>query len=166
VRWKACVLVLAALSATTPVARADDPCRDSRYAGDLAALFPPPRELGNDWDSVRETPSDPADDPDLRAAGVLASHSLHYTHAKPGGSDVCSLEIWGFATAAAARRARAGIGSPGWRVSLRGNLLLMLHGVAFSLEQGFHPGLLPECHRLADLTEARAGELLGCSGRP
>ncbi|HEY8152620.1 MAG TPA: hypothetical protein VII72_00685 [Myxococcota bacterium] len=156
--------LLAGLLAAAPVARAgDDPCRDSRYAGDLATLFAAPRELGSEWDSVRESPSDPAEDPDLVASGVLAMRSLHYTRARPGGSEVCSLEIWSFASAAAARRSRAQIEQPAWRVALRGNLLMMSRGVTYSRAEGFRPGLLPECHRLADLTEARAGELLGCS---
>jgi hypothetical protein len=158
-------LLLAGLLALPPVALAgDETCRDRRYTGDLAALFVPPRELGVDWDSVRETPSNPADDPELRAGGVRATHSLHYTRARQGGSEVCSLEIWGFATAEAARRGRGGIEKTGWRFDLRGNLLMMSRGVTFSRADGFRPGLLPECHRLADLTEARARELLGCSG--
>lgn len=157
-------LLLAGLLALTSVALAgDDACRDSRYTGELAALFVPPGELGVEWDSVRETPSDPADDPELRAAGVRATHSLHYTRARPGGSEVCSLEIWGFASAEAARRAQAGIEQPAWRFARHGNLLMMLRGVTFSRADGFRPGLLPECHRLADLTEARANDLLDCS---
>jgi hypothetical protein len=73
------------------------------------------------------------------------------------------MEVWAFATAAAARRAQAGIEQPAWRIDLRGNLLLMSRGVTLSRADGFHPGLLPECLRLADLTEARAHALLGCS---
>jgi hypothetical protein len=156
--------LLAGLLALTSVARAgDDPCRDARYAGDLTALFASPEELGNEWGSVREAASDPAQDPELHASGVVATHSLHYTRAYHGRSEVCSLEIWGFATGAAARRTRAEIAQPAWRLVLRGNLLMMLRGVTFSRSEGFHPGLLPECHRLADLTEARARALLGCS---
>jgi hypothetical protein len=154
---------MAGFLAVSSVARAGDvPCREAQYTGDLTALFVSPRELGFEWDGVRETPSNPADDPDLRAAGVRATHSLHYTRAHQGGSQVCSLEIWAFASAAAARSARAGIEQPAWRLVLRGNLLMMSRGVTFSRSDGFRPGLLPECHRLADLTEARASELLGC----
>ena len=156
-------LWLAGLLALTSVARAgEDPCRDSHYAGDLTALFIAPQELGLEWDSVRETPSDPAEDPDLHASGVLATHSLHYTRAQHGRSEVCSLDIWGFASGAAARRALAEIDQPAWRLALRGNLLMMSRGVTFSRAEGFHPGLLPECHRLVDLTEVRASQLLGC----
>jgi hypothetical protein len=157
--------VLAGLLALTSTALAgDDPCRDRLFTGDLAALFVAPRELGSDWDSVREAPANPADDPELRAAGVSAAHSLHYTRAGQGGSEVCSLEIWAFATGEAARRAQAAMDEPLWRVALRGNLLITLRGVTLSREEGFRPGLLPECHRLADLTEAGASERLGCSG--
>jgi len=164
VRRCAHALLLAGFLAAASAALAgDDPCRDARYAGDLTALFVPPRELGIDWESVRETPSNPADDPDLLAAGVRATHSLHYTRAIQGGSEVCSMEIWGFATAAAARSAQAGIDQPAWRLVLRGNLLMMARGVIFGRADGFHPGLLPECHRLTDLTEARALELLDCA---
>jgi hypothetical protein len=163
-RSRAPVLLLAGLLAQASVAlAADDACRDRRYDADLAALFVAPRELGVAWDSVRETPSNPADDPDFRAAGVLATRSLHYTRERAGGSEVCSLEIWRFATAEAARRARAGIEQPGWRYAPRGNLLMMVRGVSFDRAHGFRPGLLPECHRLADLTEALAQKELGCS---
>jgi hypothetical protein len=166
-RWCVCALAIAGLLLPCAPARgAAEPCRDSLYTGDLAAFFVTPRELGSDWESVPETPSDPADDPELRAAGVRATRSLHYTRARRGGSEVCSLEIWGFASPAEARRARAEIAQPAWRVALRGNLLLMSRGVRLSRRDGFRPGLLPECHRLADLTEARADELLRCSGPP
>jgi hypothetical protein len=161
-----CALVLLALAATASAARAEDPCREVRYGGDLTALFAPARELGADWETVREAPSDPAQDPELAAAGVVAVQSLHYGRPLRGGAETCSLEVWGFASAAAARRTRGQVGFPGWRFGLRGNLLWMVHGVAFSPAHGFRPGLLPECQRLADLAEARAGALLGCGGRP
>jgi hypothetical protein len=157
-------LLLAGCLALTSVARAaEDPCRNRSYAGDLAALFVAPRELGIGWDALRETPSNPADDPDLRAAGVLAIRALHYTRERPGGSEVCSLEIWRFATGDAARRAQAGISQPGWRYVQRGNLLMMARGVSLDRAHGFRPGLLPECHHLVDLTEELARRELGCA---
>jgi hypothetical protein len=156
--------ILAALLALAGAAQAaEDPCRERRYTDDLSALFVPARELGPDWETVRETPSNPSDDPEFRAAAVQATHSLHYTRERPGGSEVCSLEIWGFATAAAARRMQAEFKQPEWHIVLRGNLLMMTRGVTFEVESGFRPGLLPECLRLADLAEARARERLGCS---
>jgi hypothetical protein len=162
----ATALLFTLLLMHAPAAPAADPsCAGARYTGDLTDLFVAPRELGADWDSVRETPSDPADEPDLAAAGVLATRTLHYTRKRAGGSEVCSLEIWGFASAEAARRGQAGMEPPGWRLARHANLLLMTRGVGFSREDGFHPGLLPECHRLADLAEARARERLGCADR-
>jgi hypothetical protein len=160
----ATALLLAGCLALTSVAvAAPDPCHERRYHGDLTALFVAPRELGAGWDSLRESPSDPADDPDLRAAGVLATQALHYTRERAGGSEVCSLEIWRLASREAAQRAQAGIGQPAWRYALRGNLLIMSRGVSLDRAHGFRTGLLPECHRLVDLTEALAEQKLGCS---
>src|SRR5262245_43820839 len=147
-----------------PAAKAAEPgCRDSVYSGDLAPLFVAPQALGPDWDTVRESPSDPADDPELRAAGVRATRSLHYTRPRPDGSEACSLEIWSFASAAAARRAQSEVGTPAWRIDAVGSLLLTTRGTKLSRDHGFRPGLLPECERLADLARARAGEILGCA---
>ena len=71
-RFAPAILLTGLLGLASAALAGDDPCRDSHYAGDLSALFVPPREFGIDWESVRETPSDPADDPDLRAVGVRA----------------------------------------------------------------------------------------------
>jgi hypothetical protein len=154
--------LLAGLLALAPGApAADDACREARYAGDLAALFLAPGELGPDWDSVPESASDP--DPDLAAAGVVATRSLHYTRRREDGSEVCSLEIWRFASPAAARRTRAQIERDGWRIDPLANLLLLARGVRLSRGDGFRPGLLPECHRLAELTQAGVRARLGCT---
>jgi hypothetical protein len=156
-------LLLAVGLTPTPVAgAAGDACRDARYAGDLAALFVAPSELGPGWDSVPETASDP--DPDLAEAGVLALRSLHYTRRREGGSEVCSLEIWRFASPQAARHTHAQVEREGWRIDPLANLLLMARGVRLSRGDGFRPGLLAECHRLADLTEAGVRQRLGCAG--
>jgi hypothetical protein len=161
--WARALLLLGLLAPASDALATDVACRDRRYHGDLTALFVAPRELGADWDSVRESPSDPADDPEFRAAGVLATHGLHYTRERAGGSEVCSLEIWRLASSEAARRAQAAIGLSAWRYALRGNLLIMSRGVSLDRAHGFRPGLLPECHRLVDLTEALAEQKLGCS---
>lgn len=147
-------------------ARADEaPCAACTYRGDLEALFVPARSLGDGWETLGESPVDPQEDPDLREAGVRAARSLHYTHAIPGGAEVCSVEIWSFGSAEEARRARAGMERERWRFSLQGNLLVMLRGVTLQRDRGLRPGLLPACHRLADLTEARARSLLRPAGR-
>ena len=131
------------------------PCPDCRYAGPLEVLFVAPRALGPDWETLREAPTDPQGDPDLRDAGVRAVHALHYTRERPGGSEVCSVEMWGFASPAQARVARMQMENDDWRFDVRGNLLVMLRGVALLRGQKLRPGLLPACHRLADLTLER-----------
>jgi hypothetical protein len=162
-RVRALALLIGAMLAPAPSAPgAEDACRERRYAGDLAALFPAPSSLGAEWDSVPESASDP--DPDLAAAGVTATRSLHYTRRREGGSEVCSLEIWRFASPEATRRTRGQIERDGWRIDPLANLLLMTRGVRLSRGDGFRPGLLAECHQLADLAEAGVRQRLGCGG--
>jgi hypothetical protein len=152
-------LGLAALLAAA-AARGDDACADCRYTGALAELFVAARALGPGWETLREAPTDPQADADLRAAGVRAVHALHYTLERQGGSDVCSVELWGFASPVLARGARGGMERDGWRVATRGNLLVMVHGVTLRRGQGMRQGLLHACHRLADLTLERVGAAL------
>jgi hypothetical protein len=147
-RGAACAAALFLLAAGA--ARADD-CAECRYAGDLSALFVAPRALGPGWESLSEAAADPRTDAGLLDAGVLASHSLHYTHAVRGGSEVCSAEIWRFASPAQARAAESDVRREGWRVAVHGNLIVMLHGVSLRLGERLRPGLVPACHRLGAL---------------
>jgi hypothetical protein len=154
-RRAAGAVALVALAAG--MVRADtDACADCRYAGELSALFVAPRALGPGWESVAEAPSDPRQDADLQSAGVLASHSLHYTHAVHGGSEVCSAEIWRFASPAQARAAKPDLQRDGWGVALHGNLIAMVHGVSLRLGDRLRPGLLPACRRLGELLDENA----------
>lgn len=143
-------------------------CAECRHAEPLEALFVEARALGPGWETLGEAPTDPQGDAELRDAGVRTVQTLHYTRERPGGSEVCSVEIWSFASPAQARSARAGMardGMPGdaragWRLEVRGNLLVMLRGVALQRDQKLRPGLLPACHRLAELTLERAERAL------
>jgi hypothetical protein len=152
-RRAACAAALILLAAGA--ARAGD-CAECRYAGDLSALFVAPRSLGPGWESLDEAAADPQADADLRRAGVLASQSLHYTHAVRGGSEVCSAEIWRFASPAQARAAAPDVQRDGWRVAVHGNLIVMLHGVSLRLGERLRPGLVPACHRLGGLLDESA----------
>ena len=143
-----------------------DGCRDCRYSGDLDLLFPAPEALGPGWELVEEAPVDPLQDREMHASGVRAVKALHYTRAFRGRSEVCSVEIWSFTQADAARRAHAGMERDGWRIGLQGNLLVMLHSVTLQRGEGFRPGLLPVCRRLADLTEAEAAARLRRTSPP
>jgi hypothetical protein len=161
----ALLCLFACLAAPALAGRAEPAaCVDCVYQREPAELFVPAEALGPDWEIVSEAPVDPQDDPDMRGAGVRSATTLHYTRAVRGGAQVCSLEIWSFASGAEARRTRAGIDHAGWRIAVQGNLLVMLHGVTLERGQGFRPGLLPACHRLAELTEARAEALLRQAG--
>jgi len=138
-------------------ARADTgECADCRYAGDLSVLFVAPRAIGPEWESLAESPADPQQDAELRSAGVLATHSLHYTHAVRGGSEVCSAEIWRFASPAQARAAEPEVQRDGWRVAAHGNLIVMLHGVSLRFGEKLRPGLVPACRRLGELLDENA----------
>jgi hypothetical protein len=160
-------LAAALVGLAAGAARADvEPCADCRYAGDLSALFVAPRALGPGWETVAEAPADPQADADLRSAGVLATHSLHYTHAVHGGSEVCSAEIWRFASFAQARAAEPDVRRDGWRVAVHGNLMLMLHGVSLRLGERLRPGLLPACHRLGELLDESARAALRAAESP
>lgn len=148
-------------------ARGEEPsCAECRYVDRLEALLVEPSALGPGWETLREAPTDPQRDPELRDAGVRAVHALHYTRERPGGSEVCSVEIWGFASPAQARSARAAMSREKWRLDVRGNLLVMLRGVALQRGQQLRPGMLPACHRLADLTLERVDEALQGTATP
>lgn len=151
------------LCASGPALRAgaEEPgCGDCRYAGDVMAVFVSPAVLGRDWEIVRETAGDVLGDPEMRRAGVRATQALHYTQSIPGGSRVCSIEIWRFTGPDAARRAAVGNERAGWRIKVLGNLWVMLHGAVMERGRPLSKEIVPECHRLADLTEGRALALL------
>jgi hypothetical protein len=151
-----------------PLASAAEPdtCRECSYQGELAALFLPAAALGPGWELVDEVPVDAASDPELRGSGVRAVRALHYTRGFRGGAEVCSVEIWSFTSPAAARRTGSGLERRAWQIGVQGNLIVMLHGVRLERGEGFRPGLLPACRRLADLTEAHAAALLRAGGPP
>jgi hypothetical protein len=126
------------------------PWRGTRAA--LLALFEP---AGADWEIVDEAPSDPSEDPDLRANGVRALAARHYTRARSANSQVCSVEIWAFEDAKRAALVRAGLERPGWRFHHEGSLLVMLRGVNFQRGRGFEKGMFPDCERLGERIRAR-----------
>jgi hypothetical protein len=159
-------LAVTCLALATATTAEPDACRECSYQGELAALFLPAAALGPGWELVHEVPVDAASDPELRGSGVRAVRALHYTRGFRGGAEVCSVEIWSFTSPAAARRTGSGLERRAWQIGVQGNLIVMLHGVRLERGQGFRPGLLPACRRLADLTEAHAAALLRAGGPP
>jgi hypothetical protein len=133
---------------------------DGRFRGDLAEIFVPDHAVTEAWEVVREAPSDPARDPELWGAGVRAVMARHYTRSQGPVSQVCSVEIWRFESAALAARAGAQAAIPHWRFLRRGNLLISVRGVTLERERGSTRGVFPACHHLAERTGERASSRL------
>jgi Domain of unknown function (DUF4124) len=124
-------------------------------AAELLALFPPATALGPDWEIVEEAPSDPAGNPDLWAQGVRTLAARHYTRGRGRTAQACSLEIWAFVSAEAAKSTLAVYAPEGWQMALHRNLLLQLHGVTLELGAAPRKGIAPECASLLSLATAR-----------
>lgn len=129
----------------------------SASAGPEAALLRQ-SELRAGWEVLREAPADPASDADLRGWGVTEQVARHYTRAlPPGRAEVCSVEIWAFASEAQAEAAHAGFQYPDWQIDRAGRWLVMVRGLV--LVRGTTPrrGVFPECGAIGRRVRARAG---------
>jgi hypothetical protein len=116
---------------------------------------------GGGWEGVKERSTDPARDPDLRAWKVRAQGARHYSRQGADGIEVCSVEIWAFASESAARNAEKGFSYPGWRFDRHGHLLVMLRGMRWARDGTSRNGLFPDCDLLGDRTSLRVAALLG-----
>jgi hypothetical protein len=119
----------------------------------------PARGVGDGWEVLDEAPGDPASDSDLVRWGVRAQRTRHYTRYRGARVEVCSVEIWEFASDLHARTARAGFAYPGWEFAREGSLLLMLRGRRWTLGQRSHSGVFPACRRIGKRVRARAARL-------
>jgi len=128
------------------------------YYGDLVRVFVPVSELGSEWEEVPEAVE--AVSPELAASGVRATRTTHYTRALGPRSEVCSLEVWAFVDAEAARVAAPDVAQYGWDATPYGNLLVVLHGTTFDRGHGFRPGLPASCHAIKGPVGARANAVL------
>jgi hypothetical protein len=144
---KLATLVLA-FSAQVAGASAADPER---------ALLDAP-EVGIGWEVVREAPSDPRRDPDLRGWGVREQHVRHYTRDLRGRIQVCSVEVWAFDSIAQAGAAEKGFQYPDWEISRTGSLLVMARGLVRTRGRRPSRGVFPECGAIASRILVRAGE--------
>lgn len=136
------------------------PCAAAVAAGaDLERAFLAARELGHGWDVVREAPGDPSRDPDLVGWGVREQQVRHYTRDRLGVLQVCSVEIWRFASLEQARAAHAGFHYPGWKISRTGTLLVMLHGLSRPWGQVETRGVFAECGAIGSRILERASRL-------
>jgi hypothetical protein len=131
-------------------------------ARDLAPLLLGVAEVRPGWEVVREAPVDPSGDPDLVRWGVSAQRARHYTRDLAGTTEVCSIELWSFATTEQAAAAAAGFSYPGWRIAREGEILLMVRGVRRPPGGAPERGVFAACEVLAERTRAR----LAAAGRP
>jgi hypothetical protein len=136
---------------TTSVAAAESP---------IDEVWIPSSALGAGWDTLGEAPSDPAGDLDLVRWGVRAQDTRHYTRHRAGLSEVCSLEIWAFASEPQAESAHAQFAYPNWEISREGHLLLMLRGRTWRRGEAPRPGVFNACRRIGDRVRERVARLL------
>jgi hypothetical protein len=141
-----------------PAAPRERPAPGAAGREALQAVFVPVERLPETWEIVGEAPVNVASDPQLVTLGVSAVDTWHYTRPLPGGSQVCSAEIWAFSSADAARRAARVVDYPGWRFLRQSHLLIMLRGTTFQRGEGFRKGLFPECHHIGERIGARAAQ--------
>ena len=118
----------------------------------LDAIFPPPPSRA--WETISDRPEIP--DPAERARGLLGSAARHYTRARGPVSEVCTVELWSFATPAQAEGARAAVAQPTWWGRAAGAQLVLAHGVRLDRARGARDELSPECVSLAEAAHARA----------
>ena len=146
--WRAAlglILLWALAAAAEPPAARTEPVA-------LDALFPPPPSRA--WEVLVDPPE--AADADERALGLRRSAARHYTRARGAVSEVCTLELWSFASAAQAESARTGVAQPNWWGRAAGAQLVLAHGVRLDRVRGSRAELSTQCAALAEAAHARA----------
>lgn len=128
----------------------------STFAGSAEHALLQPRDLGAGWEVVREAPADPRSDPDLRRWGVVEQHVRHYTRDLRGRIQVCSVEVWGFASQEQASAAGRGFQYPDWQISSAGSLLVMARGLVRMRGRRPIRGVFPDCADIATRIRERA----------
>ena len=124
----------------------------------LVALLLSEAEAGDGWEVVREVPGRPADDPDLVRWGVRAQQARHYTRDLAGTAEVCSIELWSFASLEQATAARAGFSYPEWQIGREGEILMMVRGLRSPRRGAPERGVFAACEALGQRVRARCAE--------
>ena len=115
-----------------------------------------PGELGGGWESIAEAPSPVATDPDLQRWGVRARETRHYTRYRDRHIEVCSVEIWSFASESKARAALDGFSYPDWEIERVDSLLLMLHGRSWTRGETPRREMFAACREIGRRVRIRA----------
>lgn len=129
----------------------------------LAPLLLGAGEVAPVWELVEEAPAHPERDADLVAWGVVAQRTRHYTRDVASEAQVCSIELWGFASLEQARSAAAGFTFPGWEFHREGRVLVMTRGLRQPRQGSPHRGVFADCRALAARVHARAAAAAGLS---
>ena len=135
-------------------------CAAAATAEPLDALFPPAPSRA--WQVVGDRGEVP--DAEERALGLRASRARHYTRARAGVTEACTVELWWFAREAQAEAARAAVAQPDWWGRTAGALLVLAHGVRLDRVRGSRGDLSAECESLAESAHARALATLAAGG--
>jgi hypothetical protein len=128
-------------------------------AADAEVALLGPREVGAGFEVVPEAPVDPSADPDLRGWGVREKHVRHYTRDLRGNVEVCSVEVWAFASVEQASAAETGFAYPDWEISRAGPLLVMAHGLVRPQAGRPRRGMFEACDAIAERIRERAAAL-------
>lgn len=146
-----------------PLADAAEACEDcapasaaQRPAGGrvpLASLLLAAERLDGGWTAIDE-PREPVD-AELQRQGLVDTVMRHYARAEGPVSEVCSVELWRFATGAAAGAVAGALQQPDWLVLRAGDVLVLGHGVRLERRVGSSGRLGADCARLTRDTHAR-----------
>ncbi len=117
-------------------------------------------EAGSEWSVVEETPVDTAGDPDLVEWGVRAQRTRHYTRRSPSGEQVCSIELWSFASVAQADVAHVHLAYPDWQILREGPLLVMIRSLTRAPGVPPRRTLFADCAAMGEKVRARAAGML------
>jgi len=129
---------------------------DSAMAAPLDSLWPRPGEIGGDWEVVLEAPERVSEDPDLRRWGVVARETRHYTRSRDRRVEVCSIEIWAFASEPQAEAAHREFAYPDWEIERSGALLVMLRSRRWSPAAPSTRAVFAECREMGSRVRAHA----------
>jgi hypothetical protein len=123
----------------------------------LSEHFIPGFDLIGDWSVIPESP-EPIDS-ELRSRGLRDTATRHYTRGRGARSDVCTVELWEFSRAEAARRAMASLDLPNWKILRASEILILVHGVRLERGVGSRSDLVSDCENLGQQTYQRIARI-------
>jgi hypothetical protein len=123
----------------------------------LSERFIPSSRLVGQWSVLPESP-EPIDS-ELRSQGLRGTATRHYTRFRGAISDACTVELWEFSRAEAARRVTASLDMPHWKILRSNKILILVHGVRLERGVGSKNDLIFDCEALGQRTYERVSRL-------